>query len=136
MSLSNAIRQREEMISEYKSMLMVETNLERIDNIQKQIKLCEDQIAELKTGKPLFGKPKPLTQTTTLIEPNPEKPGEQIVTILNAPKEKEVALSTPNEKPVKRLGNKLRDARKNVVAQSAEDSLKAQIMAAKAAKKV
>lgn len=142
MSYGNAVRQREEMLAQYELMLKTETDPLRIADIESQILVVKDQIAQLKVGKPLFGKPKPLKVTTTVIEPNPEKPGEQIVTILNAPTtpsptpaDDTVALLTQSQTiPPKRLGNKLRDKRKSLQAATAEDSLKAQIEAAKAAK--
>ncbi len=130
MSYGNAVRQREEMLAQYELMLKTEKDPLRIADIESQILVVKDQIAQLKVGKPLFGKPKPLKVTTTLIEPNPEKPGEQIVTVLNpAP-----TLTASDAPTPKRLGNKLRDKRKSLQAATAEDSLKAQIEAAKAAK--
>lgn len=144
MSYGNAVRQREEMLTAYKQMLETETDLIRRSDIEKQILLIQDQISQLKVGKPLFGKVKPLNITTTLIEPNPEKPGEQIVTVVNPQPAPRSEAETPNVilskskdevgQP-KRLGNKLRDTLKNKQAISTEDSLKAQIAAAKASKK-
>ena len=139
MSYGNAVRQREEMLAEYERMLKLETDPTRISDIETQIMLVKDQISQLKVGKPLFGKPKPLKMTTTLIEPDPEKPGEQIVTVLNAPPSPAVAVaeegsSEPPQTPApKRLGNNLRNKRKSLQASLAENSLKAQIEAAKAA---
>lgn len=138
MSYGNAVRQREEMLTSYQAMLGTETDPLRIADIEKQIKLVQDQISQLKVGKPLFGKVKPLNITTTFIAPNPEKPGEQIVTVINPqPVDPTPTLSSAPSPAVapKKLGNKLRDTLKNKQAQSAENSLKAQIQAAKAAKK-
>jgi len=85
MSFSNAVRQREEMITSYKVMLETETNPLRIESIKEKILLCEEEIQQLKTGKPLFGRPKPLRQTVTLIESNPEKKGAQKITKVSPP---------------------------------------------------
>lgn len=134
------------MLGTYRQMLVEETDIIRRADIEKQILLIQDQISQLKVGKPLFGKAKPLNITTTYIEPNPEKPGEQIVTVVN-PQPSLVATNQPNSTTApepktdsprtdKRLGNKLRDTLKYKQAENAEASLKAQIQAAKAAKKV
>lgn len=119
MSFGNAVRQREEMITNYQAILKTETSLDRIADIKKQISLCEDEITELKKGKPLFGRPKPLVKESRLIESNPEKPGEQKVTILN-PQPTPVTPTPPTATPKPtRL----------------ENSLRSKIQAAKAAKK-
>jgi hypothetical protein len=115
MTYGNAVKQREEMLAEYKRMLASETNPTRLDDIAKQIKFLESQIQELKLGKPLFGKAKPLNITTTIIEPDREKPGSQTVTVINPqPVVKEAEVPTPT-----RL----------------ENTLRSKIQAAKAAKK-
>lgn len=133
MSFGNAVHQREEMITAYKVMLKTETSPERIADIEYQISVCEDEITQLKKGKPLFGRPKPLVKESRLIESNPEKPGEQKVTILNPQPEKPI-ITTATEPT--RLDNNLRNVFKPKVTSSTENSLKAQIAAAKAAKKV
>lgn len=117
MTYGNAVHQREEMITEYKRMLVSESNPIRIDDINKQIKQLESQIHELKLGKPLFGKSKPLNITTTIIEPDREKPGAQTITVLNP--QSAVKPETPVVTKPTRL----------------ENSLRAKIQAAKAAKK-
>lgn len=93
MSFGNAVHQREEMISSYKVMLETETNLVRIEDIKGQIQLCQDEIAQLKIGKPLFGKPKPLKQTITLIEADREKGGQKVTKRASAEEEKAPAKS-------------------------------------------
>ena len=127
MSYLNAIKQRESMIQEYKKMLIGETNPTRITDIQKQIDLCQDEIAELKIGKPLFGKPTKLTQETKIITADPETKSQKIVVI--NPRSEETPSVNPSES-------------KDKVAQSLtgpkrlENDLRNKIQAAKAAKKV
>lgn len=133
MSYGNAVRQREEMIAEYERMLKSTTIQSRIDDINHQIAFLTDEINELKKGKPLFGRPKPLQQTRTIIEPDRESPTGQKVTVINPPTEKSTGQG--NAAPSKRLGNKLRDALKPKVSNAAENALKAKIEAVKAAKK-
>lgn len=116
MTYGNAVKQREEMLTEYKRMLVAETNPDRIDDIDAQIKFLESQIHQLKQGKPLFGKGKPLNITTTIIEPNREKPGEQKVTVLNPTPATPTATSPQSPTRL-------------------ENTLRAKIQAAKAAKK-
>lgn len=131
MSFSNAIHQREEMNKAYKKLLLSETSADRIAAINDQIDLNLQEIAQLKEGKPLFGRPKPLKQTTTTIERDPENPKEAKITVVD-----NLTPSTPTPTtPSTRLANKLRDSFKPKVATSTENSLKAQIAAAKAAKK-
>jgi hypothetical protein len=115
MSFSNAIRQREQMITQYRLILETETNPERILDIQNQIDLVQDEIAQLKAGKPLFGKPRKIIQATRLIEPDPEKKGQDKITILSSLP----PLVPPTTTPITRL----------------ENSLRAKIQSAKAAKK-
>ena len=99
MTYGNAVKQREEMLTEYKRMLASETNPTRLDDINKQIKFLESQIQQLKLGKPLFGKAKPLNITTTIIEPDREKPGSQTVTVINPqPIVKEADVPTPTRR--------------------------------------
>lgn len=124
MSFGNAVRQREEMISEYESMLKNTTLQSRIDDINHQISFLKDEISELKKGKPLFGRPKPLQQTRTIIEPDRESPSGQKVTVINPINDSTstVAPSIPVA-PSKTTNGRL------------ENSLRAKIQAAKAAKK-
>lgn len=118
MTYGNAVKQREEMIAEYKRMLTFETNPLRIEDIQSQIKNIESQMHDLKAGRAPFSKPKPLNIKTTILEKDPENPGEQKITIIDpsAPKASSSEPSTPQ--PATRL----------------ENSLRAKIMAAKAKK--
>lgn len=130
MSYGNAIRQREEMIQEYTAMIRNETDPTRIADIKKQIDLCKDEISQLKNGKPLFGKPTRLNQETRIITADPETKTQKVVVINPHPKEE----AAPSTTETKRLGNSLRDilsAKKT----NSEETLKAKIAAAKAAKK-
>lgn len=135
MSFDNAISQRAQMNIAYKQMLQTETSLERIEAIEKQIKLNLNEMETLrKEQMKIFGPSKPLKPVTTIIEMNKE--GGVDKTILNAPAPEvpveEVVAVAPSPS---RLGNSLRTAFKSKQALSAEESLKAKIAAAKAAKK-
>lgn len=136
MTTYRAVQQRQAMIANYKAMLETETAADRIEEIYKQIALCNQEIDHIKTGKPLFGKKEPLKQTTTFIEPDPKNKGEQKVTVINAPPKvteasKDLATTTTNSND-KVVGNSLRNKLQTLKAKSAEDSLKAQVAAAKA----
>lgn len=131
------------MIAEYRRILTFETYPARREEIEQQILICKDEISQLKNGKPLFGRPKQLKQTTRIIEADREKPGGQKITLVSehkleepTKKEKEVvapAATTP--KKSKLLRNALRDRRKAKLTELSENSLKAKVAAAKAAKK-
>jgi len=104
MTYGNAVKQREEMIVEYKRMLDFETNPLRLEDIHSQIKNLESQIHDLKTGRSPFSKPKPLNITTTIIEKDPENPSEQKITVIDpTPKPPSPTLPKPT-----RLENSLR----------------------------
>jgi|GEM_PF-2371930 len=144
MSYRNAIAQREQMIVDYKQMLEDENSPNRKLALQSQIDNTQEEIDYLKQGKPLFGRPEPLKQTTTVIESDREKKGEQIITTRDfegkiIDPEPEAVESEPTPiipvppKPQK-LGNALRDIIHQATSPT-EDSLKAKIAAAKAAKK-
>ena len=94
MSFGKAVHQREEMVAEYERMLKTESNPSRIADIENNIMQCKDEIAELKKGKPLFGRPKPLNQTRTIIEADRESPSGQKVTVIN-PKSDDTKTQTP-----------------------------------------
>lgn len=141
MTFHNAIAQRQAIIASYRKMLTTETSEDRITAIKKQIKLINDELDELKVKQQqIFGKKTPLTQETTIIEPDHESKSGQKVTVLNPTiKPKEVVVEpevdTTPVSPTTRLTNNLRNAFKPKLTGSAEDSLKAKIAAAKAAKK-
>lgn len=146
MSYDNAISVRGQMNLAYQKMLEEETNPNRIEDIKKQIKINEEEINQLRQGKPLFGNPTVLKQETKIIEPDPETKGQK-VTILDkdgniAPSEPNDSSSEPEEAidpeissvPSKKVGNKLRDILQGKANSSTEESLKAKVLAAKAAK--
>ncbi len=136
MSYDNAISVRGQMNLTYQQMLEEETNPQRIEDIKKQIKLNEAEINQLRQGKPLFGTPNALKQETTIIESDPETKGQK-VTILDENGKLANTTDLPIESTplaTKKIGNKLRDILQNKTTSSAEDSLKAKVMAAKAAK--
>lgn len=133
MSVNLAIKQREDSIAEYKRLLQTETYPPRIADIEERIKLCQEEINLIKNNKPLFGKARPLTQETRIYEPNPEKKGEQKVTIINPkPTEMEDKNPTPSEN---KIGNSLRSTLQDKAAESNKSSLRSRIMAAKAKSK-
>lgn len=139
MSLNSAIRYREEMISNYKKMLATENSDFRIEEIHKQIALCEQEILELKSQQGrLFSHKVPLKQATIIIEPDRDNLGSSKITHI-PPLNPAVTLTgtapTAKSSSKGRLGNTLRDKLKSKKAASAEASLKAKIAAAKAAKK-
>lgn len=122
----------------YKKMLSEEVNPKRIEDIKKQISLNEDEIDQLRQGKPLFGTPKPLKQKVTLIVSDPETKGQKITKVDETGKQvipsstqdtAEVETINPSNKKV---GNKLREMFQTRAATSAEESLKAKVLAAKA----
>lgn len=138
MSYSNAIKYRSTMNETYRKLLATTTSDEDRSAIQKQIDFNLKEIEQLKEQQyKIFGKKEPLKPTTTIIEKsNLDNLGEIKTTIINAPK---VTTTPPTPSPStsptpKRLGNKLRQAIHEATAPS-EDSLKAKIAAAKAAKK-
>lgn len=135
MTYGNAVHQREEMIAEYERILKTETDPSRRSDIEDRIFQCQDEIAELKKGKPLFGRPKPLRQTTTIIEPDRESPGGQKVTVINPKPVQDPSDDTTPAPTQPRLHNNLRTEVKAVVNKKAENALRAQIQAVKAAKK-
>lgn len=140
MSLNNAIKYRQDMNATYKKLLETETSEEGRAAIQKQINFNNEEIEQLKLGKPLFGKVTPLKPVTTVIEKsNKESVGEIKTTVLNAPKV-EVAHPTASEPATTpttstRLTNKSRGLFQSKVTSATENDLKAKIAAAKAAKK-
>ncbi len=130
MSYSNAIQQRQEMVEEYEKMLLTETNPDRISDINKQIELCQDEISQLKIGKPLFGKPTKLTQETRIITADPETKSQKIE-IINPRIEDEtpsVVLSESKDE----VGQPITTPSKNP---RLENELRKKIQAAKAVKK-
>lgn len=145
MSFDNAINQRGQMNVTYNKMLKEETDPKRIEDIKKQIKLNDEEIIQLRQGKPLFGTAKPLKQETTIIEADPETKGQKITKLDEAgnptlqseeivPEETtETVVEEPTSTP-KKVGNKLRDILQSNASISAEESLKAKVAAAKAAK--
>ncbi len=138
MSLNNAVKYREEMNATYKKLLETTTSEEGREAIQKQIDFNNEEIAQLKIGKPLFGKVVTLKPTTTVIEKsNKDNVGEIKTTILNAPKETVThpSANTDSTTTPTRLTNKSRGLFQSKVASTTENSLKEQIAAAKAAKK-
>ena len=150
MSFDNAINQRGQMNVTYNKMLKEETDPKRIEDIKKQIKLNDEEIIQLRQGKPLFGTAKPLKQETTIIEADPETKGQKITKLDEAgnptppPEETTPEETIPEEttetiveeptSPSKKVGNKLRDILQSNASISAEESLKAKVAAAKAAK--
>lgn len=132
MSYFNAIKQREAMVQEYKQMLVNETNPTRIEDIQKQIDLCQDEIAQLKIGKPLFGKPTKLTQETKIITADPETKSQKIVVINPHPVEvvEEVTIVDKKESVAEIINNPIASNNPRL-----ENELRKKIQAAKAAKK-
>lgn len=128
-------------------MLLEETDPTRIESIKEQIRLNEDEISQLRQGKPLFGTPKPLRQETIIIEADPETKGQKITKLdetgkptATTPQVTETEQIITNETITdsnpdsKKVGNRLRDILQGKKALSAEESLKAKVMAAKAAK--
>ncbi len=154
MSYDNAISVRGQMNLTYQQMLADETNPQRIEDIKKQIKLNDLEINQLRQGKPLFGAPIVLKQETKIIETDPETKEQKITTLDEKGKlvpdpaeveeiavdtkevveeqKEEIVASTPASN--KKLGNKLRDILQAKNTSSAEETLKAKVMAAKAAK--
>lgn len=149
MSYDNAISVRGQMNLTYQKMLEEETDPKRAEDIKKQIRLNEEEINQLRQGKPLFGAAPILKQETIIIESDPETKGQK-VTILDekgntltpetAPIDttEDSPVSTESEEPpkppTKKVGNKLRDLLQSNAASSAEESLKAKVLAAKASK--
>lgn len=131
MSFHNAIKQRNEMIDTYKKMLDNENNQLRIEDIKKQINICEEEIRQLKVGKPLFGKPAKLQQETRIYETNPEKKGEQKITILDPKESTDKENSNVDDKSTKKIGNILRDAIKKKITTNEEEGLKAKVQQVK-----
>jgi hypothetical protein len=132
MSLSNAVKQREDIIKEYERILETETDPIRIKDINSKIQFCQEEINLLKTNKPLFGKPKPLPQETHIYEPDPEKIGEQKVTVISNKTKEQLPPPKPSSKKIK---NPLRETLKAKINNPSETSLRARIMAAKTAAK-
>ncbi len=127
---------------DYQKMLEEETDPTRQEAIKKQIKLNEDEIQQLRQGKPLFGEPTILKQETKIIEPDPETKGQKITTLDEKGKpvleekivSKEVAepeTDTTTQPSTNKIGNALRDKLKAKTAISAEESLKAKVQEAK-----
>mgnify|MGYP003480892479 FL=1 len=129
MSYDNAISKRAQMNLDYQKMLEEETDPIRQEAIKKQIKLNEDEIQQLRQGKPLFGQPQVLKQETKIIEPDPETKGQKITVINELPTTSDTeTISTPS---AKKIGNALRDKLKAKTALSEEESLKAKVQEAK-----
>ena len=103
-------------------MLEDESNQQRIQDIEQQITSCQEDIAELQNGKPLFGKPKPLIRETKIIEADPEKKGEQKITVIN-PKP-EISTTKPSDN---KIGNSLRNNLKNKISSNDGNELKAKV---------
>ncbi len=142
MSYDNAISKRAQMNLDYQKMLDEESDPTRQEAIKKQIKLNEDEIQQLRQGKPLFGQPPILKQETKIIEQDPETKGQKITTLDEKGKPiieekivtKEVAepeTDTPTQPSTKKIGNALRDKLKAKTALSEEESLKAKVQEAK-----
>ncbi len=129
MSYDNAISKRGQMNLDYQKMLEEETDPTRQEAIRKQIKLNEDEIQQLRQGKPLFGEPTILKQETKIIEPDPETKGQKITVINELPTTTEV--KTESNPSTKKIGNALRDKLKAKAALSEEESLKAKVQEAK-----
>lgn len=126
MSFDHAISQRAKMNQDYQVMLDQTTDPIRKTAIEKQIKLNLEEIEALrKEQTKIFGKATPLVQETKIIERDPETKGQK-VTVLNPssrPEPVEIKESLPpSPKPTK-------------TAARLENSLRAKIQAAKAAKK-
>ena len=129
MSYDNAISKRAQMNLDYQKMLEEETDPIRQEAIKKQIKLNEDEIQQLRQGKPLFGQPQVLKQETKIIEPDPETKGQKITVINELPTTPDTeTISAPS---TKKIGNALRDKLKAKTALSEEESLKAKVQEAK-----
>ena len=129
MSYDNAISKRAQMNLDYQKMLEEETDPTRQDAINKQIKLNEDEMQQLRQGKPLFGEPTILKQETKIIEQDPETRGQKITVINELPATSDTdTVSLPS---TKKIGNALRDKLKAKTALSEEESLKAKVQEAK-----
>lgn len=129
MSYDNAISKRAQMNLDYQKMLEEETDPIRQEAIKKQIKLNEDEIQQLRQGKPLFGQPQVLKQETKIIEPDPETKGQKITVINELPTTPDTeTISAPS---TKKIGNSLRDKLKAKTISSEEESLKAKVQEAK-----
>jgi len=129
MSYDNAISKRAQMNLDYQKMLEKETDPIRQEAIKKQIKLNEDEIQQLRQGKPLFGQPQVLKQETKIIEPDPETKGQKITVINELPTTPDTeTISAPS---TKKIGNSLRDKLKAKTISSEEESLKAKVQEAK-----
>ncbi len=129
MSYDNAISKRAQMNLDYQKMLEEETDPIRQEAIKKQIKLNEDEIQQLRQGKPLFGQPQVLKQETKIIEPDPETKGQKITVINELPATTDTETeSLPSNK---KIGNSLRDKLKAKTISSEEESLKAKVQEAK-----
>ncbi len=136
MSYDNAISKRAQMNLDYQKMLESETDPLRKEAIQKQIKLNNDEILELRQGKPLFGEGKPLKQEITIIESDPETKGQKVTVVgSEEPKiteELKTEIIIESEASNKKIGNSLRSRIQTERALAAENSLKAKVQAAKA----
>jgi len=135
MSYDNAISKRAQMNLDYQKMLEAETDPTRKEAIEKQIKINNDEILELRQGKPLFGEGKPLKQETTIIESDPETKGQKVTVvgseaakITEEPKEETVTETTSSDK---KIGNSLRSRIQKERALAAENSLRSKVQAAK-----
>ncbi len=129
MSYDNAISKRAQMNLDYQKMLEEETDPIRQEAIKKQIKLNEDEIQQLRQGKPLFGQPQVLKHETKIIEPDPETKGQKITVINELPTTPDTeTISAPS---TKKIGNSLRDKLKAKTISSEEESLKAKVQEAK-----
>ena len=129
MSYDNAISKRAQMNLDYQKMLEEETDTIRQEAIKKQIKLNEDEIQQLRQGKPLFGQPQVLKQETKIIEPDPETKRQKITVINQLPTTPDTeTISAPS---TKKIGNSLRDKLKAKTISSEEESLKAKVQEAK-----
>lgn len=128
MSYDNAISKRAQMNLDYQKMLEEETDPIRQEAIKKQIKLNEDEIQQLRQGKPLFGEPTILKQETKIIEPDPETKGQKITVINELPTTPETENTQASNK---KIGNALRDKLKAKTTSAEEESLKAKVQEAK-----
>ncbi len=129
MSYDNAISKRGQMNLDYQKMLEEETDPIRQEAIKKQIKLNEDEIQQLRQGKPLFGEPTILKQETKIIESDPETKGQKITVINEHSNTPETEIKTTPG--TKKIGNALRDKLKAKTTLSEEESLKAKVQEAK-----
>lgn len=129
MSYDNAISKRAQMNLDYQKMLEEETDPIRQEAIKKQIKLNEDEIQQLRQGKPLFGQPQVLKQETKIIEPDPETKGQKITVINELPTSNDTETTPPPSS--KKIGNALRDKLKAKTTSAEEESLKAKVQEAK-----